>query len=506
MPYELEQEREYAAWVRGPQLFARDLEYELGIEPSREQAWELEGEAPVTSRAATQRVFEVSRFPRYSRSAASLPPAERAKIGRIARLLADGLRSGQHAVRTIRLTGHADLDTPRRPAFEHQVALARARDVGTALSAALDRLDGTGLQRPVPPYSSRVGWDVKSLGATQPVVPQPRSELDRLRNRRVEISLIPYSSPARRTSLVTGARFGLTGIALSPRLDATIDDFLRRAPNDIIRYQPRPKGPFLPDRRICVRAAATKAVQLCSSAAAKDRDVRCITPVTAGRCFARIDGIDILAGKDYRSPIISPIRCCDWSTASSCGIKATRDCVQCRAPLGKGHYLVLKYQPGPLKRMVEKLKCLLDRGCAVPVGVLSGTCDDKPDLTCKVPPANRWRDCWEHWLLVIGHDGDTFVFWDSAEASAIGPRKADKDEHFFGRLFYDSKNNRFSTATIDPSVDGLEVGGPQFPLDPAGFHTQGFPSPFSQKRYQVTSMQPGLPWQPDAGPCPKVEG
>jgi hypothetical protein len=485
MPYELESE------------------YEFDIEPGLEQTWEFEEEFPLASRSEN-RPFEVSHFPRYSRSAASLPPLERAKIHRIVRSVASGLRSGRQAIRTIRLTGHADLDTPRRPAFEHQVALARARDVGTALSLALDGVDGSGRNRPVPPYSSRLAWEVRSAGATQPVVPNPRSNLDRLRNRRVEIALVPYRDSSRRAAFLTRESFGFAEIAVTPRLQTAIDDFLRRAPNDRLRRSDPISGPDQADRRICVQAVATKAMQLCGSAKGSDRDVPCDPPLTLtrGRCHSITPGIEILAGKDYRSPIIPPVRCCDFS--SDCRIAANRDCVQCRAPLGRGHYLVLKYKPGPLKRMVQKLKCLLDRGCAVPVGVLSGTCDDKPDLTCKVPPANRWRDCWEHWLLVIGYDGDTFVFWDSAEASAIGPKKPDKDNNYFGRLFYDSKNDRLSTATTDPSVDGLEVRGPAFPRDPAGFHTQGFDRPDAQKRYQVVSMWPGLPWKVDSGPCPKV--
>src|SRR6202011_6091400 len=94
----------------------------------------------------------VSRFPRYSRTTASLPAPEREKIARIARFVVHGLRSGRRPIRTIRLVGHADVDTPRRPAFEHQIAHARANDVLLALLRALDRGEG-GSGRAVPPYS-----------------------------------------------------------------------------------------------------------------------------------------------------------------------------------------------------------------------------------------------------------------------------------------------------------------------------------------------------------------
>src|SRR5262249_9305350 len=126
-------------------------EYEFDIERALEQTWELEEEFAVDDRPGSRQLFQVSRFPRYSRSAAAPPPLERAKIDRIASIVAHGLRSGQQAIRTIRLIGHADMDTPRRLAFERQIALARAREVGAALSLSLDRLDGSGRRRPVPP-------------------------------------------------------------------------------------------------------------------------------------------------------------------------------------------------------------------------------------------------------------------------------------------------------------------------------------------------------------------
>jgi hypothetical protein len=447
----------------------------------------------------------VSHFPRYSRSIASLPAPEREKIDRIARFVVHGLRSGQGAIRTIRLIGHADLDTPRRPVFERQIGLARSRDVLMALWRALDRVDQSS-GRAVPPYSSRVAWEVHSAGATRLIVPNPHTELERSRNRRVEISLIPYSSStARRAVHVRGVKFGFASLAtLDVRPGAAIEDFLRRAPNDLLRYDdPVLHLKDLADRRICVQAVATKAMQLCNTADKKDRDVDCAPPLTLtrGRCHSVTIGKEILDCKDYRPPLTAVRGCCGGDTPcppiDCCGVDTP--CPPSRlSKLPPGHYLVLKYKSRPLAQMVEKLKCLLDRGCVIPIGVLSGICDDKPDRSaiCRpVPPQNRWRDCWEHWLLVIGYEGDRFVFWDSAEASAMGPIKRDKDEHYFGFLYYDSKNNRLSTATTNTGVkDALEV-------DWNGFHTQGFPKVHAQKRYQVVSMWPGLPWKAVGRSC-----
>jgi outer membrane protein OmpA-like peptidoglycan-associated protein len=433
----------------------------------------------------------VSRFPRYSHSVASLPAPEREKIDRIARFVAHALRSGRESVRTIRLVGHADLDTPRRPALEHRIASARAQEVLSALWHAIDQRE-RGPERPAPPYSSRVAWEVHSAGATRLAVPSPRTESDRSRNRRVEISLIRYSGLLPRTANVSGVGLSFAPrTALDVRPGAAIDDFLRRAPNDLIRYNDPILGPDQPDRRVCVKAVATKAIQLCNTANILDRGgipcrgVLTLDPQTGGRCYLRTVGSAILAGKDYRAPLIGSIRTACCERLAPCSPKTL-------STLPKGQYLVLIYKPGPLKQMVENLKSLLDRGCVVPVGVLSGICDDKPDLSGICQPVllqNKWRDCWEHWLLVIGYEGDRFVFWDSAEASMMGPIKRDKDNHYFGFLYYDSKNHRLSTATTNPGVqDAMEVNS-------SGFHTQGTPQVNGQKRYQVTSMWNGLPWK-----------
>jgi hypothetical protein len=461
--------------------------------------WEQHFEAgyPLELETVTNpRVQVISRFSRYVASVAALPVTERQKIDRIADFIANALRSGRDSVRTVRLTGHADVDTPRRPAFEHQVARARALDVLEALSLALERVERAS-GRALPPYSSRVAWEVKSAGATRLLVPNPRTELDRSRNRRVEISLLPYKTLPSQIVTVGGPKFSLTTrVTLDVRTDVAIEEFLRRAPNDALRYDHPKYGRDLADRRVCVSAVAAKAAQLCSSTNSADRGgipcrgVLTLSPREGGRCYSRMVGSQFLAGKDYRAPLTEATRAACCTRLSQCSAKT-------RLALPVGQYLVLKYQPGPLKKMVDGIKCLLDRGCVVPAGVLSGYCDDMPDLSkvCeRVPLPDKWRDCWEHWLLIIGYDGDRFVFWDSAEASARGPLKPDKDEHYFGFLYYDSTNHRLTTATTNPRVtDPLEV-------DSSGFHTQGFPF-HAQKRYQVTSMWNGLPWKDAGAPC-----
>jgi outer membrane protein OmpA-like peptidoglycan-associated protein len=462
-------------------------------------AFQQEVTRPRQQAVTSLRSQVISGFSRYVSSVARLPAVERQKIDRLARFIAYGLRSGRETIRAIRLVGHADVDTPRRPAFERQVARARAQAVLDGLWQALERVERSS-GGALPPYSSRVAWEVHSAGATRLLVPKPRTESDRVRNRRVEIAIVPYAGGARPAPIPIRARLGFAqSKAVDVSAGAAIDDFLRRAPNDLLRYNDPDFGSDLADRRVCVAAAATKGIQLCNSASAPDRGgIPCrgmltLSPGEGGRCYSRTVGSQILAGRDYKSPL-------SGSTRTECCTKGAPCPPKKLAELGNGQYLVLQYQSAQLKQMVERLKCLLDRGCVVPVGVLSGICDDKPDLSgiCKpVPLQDKWRDCWEHWLLIIGYDGNRFVFWDSAESSMIGPLKpaGGKDNHYFGFLYYDSTNHRLSTATTNAAVkDALEV-------DSFGFHTQGVPRLHAQKRYQVVSMWNGLPWKASGSSC-----
>jgi hypothetical protein len=423
-------------------------------------------EGPLVFKAVSNPRLEViSRFSRYATSVTALPATERGKIDRMAAFIANALRSGRESIRTIRLTGHADMGTLRRPAFEHKVARARAHEILEAPWQALGRVERQS-GGASPPYSERVAWEVRSAGATRLAVPKPRTELDRSRNRRVEIALLPYAGQAQ-----PAAKIVRTTLTLAPRqtadvgASAAIDEFLRRAPEDALRYNDPDFGRDLADRRICVSALATKAAQLCQATKPRERGgipcqgVLTLNPATGGRCFSRIVGSQILAGKDYRAPLTGKTRtdCC--TRLSPCAAKTLDS-------LPNGQYLVLQYQAAPLKKMVERLKCLIDRGCVVPVGILSGICDDKADLSGiyqPVPLQNKWCDCWEHWLLIIGYDGDRFVFWDSAGASMIGPLRAGKDFHHFGFLYYDPVNHRLSTATTNPAVaNTLEVDSSGF--------------------------------------------
>ncbi len=140
--------------------------------------------APPTARSV--RRASVAGFARYRNDLASLPPAERLRIDRLARFVVETHVKGSHPINTIRVVGHADFDTPRRPAFEMSVSDQRAHTVLLALQAAVARY-GTKLTASRAPLSRRIKWQRLAVGATMPVVTKPVNETERLRNRHVDI-------------------------------------------------------------------------------------------------------------------------------------------------------------------------------------------------------------------------------------------------------------------------------------------------------------------------------
>jgi hypothetical protein len=170
---------------------------------------------------------------------ASLPPNERAKVKNIATLIVRSFRPGCKPVRTIRLVGHADRDIQRGPAFEKRISIERTVAVQQALKQLINN----------PAISSRITWDVSGVGATSLVVPKPRTEADRARNRRVEVSLNgkgpdPGSPDYIRwaqgcLNQVLGIRLAVTGV-MEPRTGSAIRAFQQRqglAINGIITPQ-----------------------------------------------------------------------------------------------------------------------------------------------------------------------------------------------------------------------------------------------------------------------------
>lgn len=155
--------------------------------PKWEDEWELqeansyglgeeEWEQSSSSSSGRQTIREtISGFSRYSNA---IPPQERGKIARIAQMIVQSYRLRQ-PIRTVRLVGHADRDVQRGAGFEKKISGDRALTVQKALIVAIKD----------PSIVSQISWQRVSAAASRLIVKNPKTEGDRLRNRRVDIFL-----------------------------------------------------------------------------------------------------------------------------------------------------------------------------------------------------------------------------------------------------------------------------------------------------------------------------
>jgi len=422
----------------------------------------------------------ISGFTRYSNALSTLPPGERGKIERLAQRVLDSHRQGRQPMRWIQIVGHADLDTPRRPSVEQKMSTDRALRVRTALAAAIDRLStARSSTLPLPPYSTRLQWDWSGAGASQLAVPSPRNEADRSRNRRVEITLTPLPRHQFTIAYAVAAREASSPMdTWKAQIEGVIREFCSRI------------GPEEIDRHNCA-AAVNRAASILSASAPKALNCNLVV----GATFAD--------SRNYQSPFRSPpasLKCYTYN--APCDKEPYQStCAHCAGTLGR--YLILQYGAG-LANSVEKLRCVLDRGCLAVAGVLSGICDDKPDVGCSRRTSKDlvWKECPEHWLLIIGYADDpsgrgnyTFVFWDSARMSPLHVCG-----HEFGLLYFNRSENRLSTA---PTLAYMDV-------DKNGFHPWPYPLTqepdplqhwYTQKRYQVLKLGASAPYRTQTRAC-----
>lgn len=117
---------------------------------------------------------------------------------------------------------------------------------------------------------------------------------------------------------------------------------------------------------------------------------------------------------------------------------------------------------------VAQLKNALDAGQLVHARVLSGVgVGTQPNVPFDLnPPVNVGAPPEEHSLVIIGFDGNKFVFSDPDATVSSSP------ESGFGFLFFDSANSRLSTAEDDSDLV----------VSPKGKHRRG------DKRYQVLTL------------------
>jgi outer membrane protein OmpA-like peptidoglycan-associated protein len=436
--------------------------------------------------------FTISKFPRYTHSAAALPLAERKKLFQIARIILESHQSQKRPIRRVLLVGHADFDTPRRPDFEQRVSLRRALSVEAALIQAVEFLSSPDRSQPPPRplYSRRIHWKERGFGATEPIVPAPRTEAERALNRRVEITLNP-SSPvtARRRTLLVG-QGQPSPSPVTKKLEDAIDRFRKCVVRDKCcgfdeqstwKYKDLHDGNSPPDTigpQNCFCAVTEAACRLSKGSIPQPK----LPPSFFG---------DFVGSKDLRAPYSKQMSCCthrdDFRQQCAASKTYNARCTHCFTD--PAPRLVIKYRQQALDQAVSTLKTAIDAGFLVRAGVLSGICDDKPDLGCvaaikKSNPSALgavWKLCPEHYILIIARDENTFLFYDSSHASVLV-----RGEFTFGLLFYDSSDVRLSTAK---SSSNLNVGS-------WGFHTNlGFTDPApptkdpqDQKRFQVLNL------------------
>jgi len=147
-----------------------------------QEAWETTIACPEPTRQV------VSGFPRYRFSVAALPRSEQQKVRDIARLIVRSFQPGCQPLLSVRLIGHADSDPARErrePGFVIRISLRRALAVQQTLQALINNRSIT----------SRIDWNPRGLGSTRLVVPNPTTEQERMRNRRVEVFVLRRQAP-----------------------------------------------------------------------------------------------------------------------------------------------------------------------------------------------------------------------------------------------------------------------------------------------------------------------
>lgn len=176
--------------------------------------------------------------------------------------------------------------------------------------------------------------------------------------------------------------------------------------------------------------------------------------VTATRIAKRYIAAGGVGGKRSPGTAIKP-------TALVANVK--RD----RTHVGGGRYRgdVATYS-NKLSDEVEKMRRALDDGWVVHARVLSG-----------IEGGGASGAEAEHSLIVFGHDGNTFEFFDPDVAGSNLARSG------FDKLYFDPDANRLSTARTEADFGAYAKEGPAGTSQHHGWHGHGV------HRYQVTSIE-----------------
>ncbi len=180
------------------------LELKPVFAPKQSPAQPRGGPAPKTRPAAAcprPAPQTVSGFERYSSDTTKLRPrTEQEKIRTSARLIVGSFQPNCEPILSVGVIGHADRDPQRGPEFEKRISRERAQAVRTALEQAIGD----------PKIVGRINWRVAGNGADLMLTPNPKTEQERARNRRVEI----FFGPIPLDGLIKGVTVDVGGASI----------------------------------------------------------------------------------------------------------------------------------------------------------------------------------------------------------------------------------------------------------------------------------------------------
>jgi hypothetical protein len=406
--------------------------------------------------------FKVDGFPRYQNTVASLPVNGQRRLAQIVRAIVRSYGPGCRPIRTVQVYGHADWDTPRNFRREMQMSEQRAERVSDWLRTYVG-----------PSIAARITWDSVGYAATQLAAP-PTSELNRRRNRRVEVFLLKQVGFPHCSCPLPG----------HPHFNTWLQSSLRR-----VLKSPRVRvdGVFSPQTQAALRTFQARAGLAPTGRINRATYLKLLgTGQASAPCTSTsISGIDA-AVQELKSKIDNCEAVEDgmvfWGL--TCGSAVNRMVAELRSKgafpgckhrdrrvsarlyrainnEGTGRCCIVEYQPD-LPDTIKKLREALDDGFLIVASVLSGVCTGQggscSDPTCCDDPGPR-KPFPDHWVLIIGHDsGNKFVFWDP-NGSFVGGGHASNTTRFcngFGFFFFDAAKVRFTTAADDTelAVDG----------------------------------------------------
>lgn len=402
--------------------------------------------------------FRVAGFLRYQNTLASLPSQGKQRLSEIARVIIRSYGPHCRPIRTVQVYGHADWDTPRNFRREMQMSEQRAGKVSAWLKSRVGPL-----------IAGRITWDSAGFGATQLIAP-PTSELNRRRNRRVEIFLLPQAGLPHCSCPLPG----------NPHFNTWLQSGLRRV---LKSPQMRVDGVFTPQTQTALRTFQARAGLAPTGRMSRATYMKLLAvgQAPAPCTSTSISGVDA-AVRELKSKINN----CDavedgmgfWGL--TCGSAVNRMVAElrskgafpgCKRPdrkvsaklyraitnEGAGRCCVVQYQ-SDLPDTIKKLREALDDGFLIVASVLSGVCTGQggscSDPTCCDDPGPR-KPFPDHWVLIIGHDGgNKFVFWDP-NGFFTGGGHASNATRFcngFGFFFFDPDKVRFTTAANDAEM------------------------------------------------------